>query len=108
MRAGRLRHRIVVQRATDAIDQYGDQTPSWSSLGTVWASVEPISSREYFAAAQTQGQVTTRVTMRPICGVTITPKDRIKFGTRYFDVQSVINAQELNKELQLLCVEKFS
>lgn len=108
MRAGRLRHRVTVQRATDSIDQYGDQTPTWTALGTVWASVEPLSGREYFAAAQMQSEINARVTLRPISGVTITPKDRVKFGTRYFDVQSVINLEERGRELQLLCVERFT
>jgi SPP1 family predicted phage head-tail adaptor len=107
MQAGRLRHRVTVQRATDAIDQYGDQTPTWTSLGTVWASVEPLNGREYFAAAQMQSEVSTRIVIRPISGVTLTPKDRVKFGSRYFDIQSVINRDERNRELQLLCVERF-
>jgi SPP1 family predicted phage head-tail adaptor len=108
MQAGRLRHRVTVQRATDSIDQYGDQTPTWTSLGTVWASVEPLSGREYFAAAQMQSEVSTRIVIRPISGVTLTPKDRVKFGSRYFDIQSVINRDERNRELQLLCVERFT
>jgi len=108
MQAGRLRHRVTVQRATDSIDQYGDQTPTWASLGTVWASVEPLSGREYFAAAQMQSEVSTRIVIRPISGVTLTPKDRVKFGSRYFDIQSVINRDERNRELQLLCVERFT
>ena len=107
MQAGRLRHRVTVQRATDAIDQYGDQTPTWTALGTVWASVEPLNGREYFAAAQMQSEVSTRIVIRPISGVTLTPKDRVKFGSRYFDIQSVINRDERNRELQLLCVERF-
>lgn len=108
MQAGRLRHRVTVQRSTDSIDQYGDQTPTWASLGTVWASVEPLSGREYFAAAQMQSEVSTRIVIRPISGVTLTPKDRVKFGSRYFDIQSVINRDERNRELQLLCVERFT
>lgn len=108
MRPGRLRHRVVVQRATDAIDQYGDQTKIWANLATVWAAVEPLNGRELFAAQQTQGQTSTRITIRPIVGQSISPKDRVKFGSRYFDIQSVINVEERNIELQLLCVERFS
>ena len=107
MRPGRLRHRVVIQRATDAIDQYGDQTKTWASLATVWAAVEPLNGREFFAAAQTQSQVSTRITIRPLIDQTITPKDRVKFGSRYFDIQTVINVEERNIELQLLCAERF-
>ena len=107
MQAGRLRHRVIVQRATDSIDSYGDQTPTWAALGTVWAFVEPLNGREYFAAAQMQSEVSTRIVIRPISGVTLTPKDRVKFGSRHFDIQSVINRDERNREIQLLCVERF-
>lgn len=108
MRAGRLRHRVTLQRATDGIDQYGDQTPTWTALATVWAAVEPLSGREYLLAQQVHGEATVRITIRPVANVTLTPKDRVRFGARYFDVQSVINKDERNREIELLCVERIA
>lgn len=108
MQAGRLRHRVELQRATDAIDAYGEQTPTWRTLATVWAAVEPISGREYFLANQVNSEISARITLRHVPGVTLTPKDRVKWGARLFDVQAVIDRDERHRELQLLVIERIS
>ena len=36
---------------------------------------------------------------------TVTAGHRLKFGTRYLNVESVINTDERNRELQLQCKE---
>lgn len=107
MRAGRLRHRVVVERATDGTDAYGDQVPTWVELATVWASVEPLSGREYLAAAHIQADVSTRIVLRGIPGVTLTPKDRIRYGSRLFDIKQIVDRDSENVELQLLTLERF-
>jgi SPP1 family predicted phage head-tail adaptor len=107
MRAGRLRHRVVVERATDGTDAYGDQVPTWAALATAWAGIEPLSGREYFAAAHIQADVSTRIVLRGIPGVSITPKDRIRYGSRLFDIKQVIDRDAENIEIQLLTQERF-
>ena len=37
----------------------------------------------------------------------IVPKMRVKFGSRIFDILSVINVKESNRELQLMCRESI-
>jgi SPP1 family predicted phage head-tail adaptor len=105
VRAGRLRHRVAVQRATDGTDAYGDATPTWTTLATVWASVEPLTGREYFSAAHLQAEVTTRIVLRPIDGVTLTPKDRVLYGARSFDILQVSDVGERGRELQIMARE---
>lgn len=103
MRAGKLRHRVTVERPQEAAGAYGEAQVSWEPMATVWASVEPVSGREFFAAAQVQTDITHRVRMRYLAGVT--PKHRIRFGERLLDVRLVRNIEERNAELELLCVE---
>lgn len=109
MRAGRLRHRVAIQRRTGAESGFGEPTDTWTDLATVSAGVEPISGREYFAAQQVQSEVTHRVTIRYLAGVT--PKDRIVWTdpatgvARYFDIRSVLDKDERHRELALMCVE---
>lgn len=107
MRAGRLRHRVVVERATDGTDAYGDQVQTWTTLATVWAGIEPLSGREYLSAAHIQADVSTRIVMRGIPGVTLTPKDRIRYGARLFDIKQIVDQNAENVELQLLTQERF-
>jgi SPP1 family predicted phage head-tail adaptor len=108
MRAGRLSHRVTVERATDGTDAYGDQVQTWTALATVWAGIEPLSGREYLAASHVQADVSTRIVMRGIPGVTLTPKDRIRFGTRLFDIKQIVDVDLGGRELQIMTLERFT
>ena len=44
-----------------------------------------------------------RIIIRYLSG--IVPKMRVKYGSRIFDILSVINVSERNRELQLMCRE---
>lgn len=107
MRSGRLRHRVALERAIDAIDEHGDTVPTWERIATVYAAVEPLSGREYFLAAQINAEVSTRITIRASTGFRLTPKDRVRFGARLFDIESVVDRGERGKELELLVVERI-
>lgn len=105
MKIGKLRNRITIEQVVETQDLDGSVLESWSFFVNAQASIEPISGREYFAAQSTQAEVTHRITMRYLAG--ITPKMRIVYGTRIFEILSVINVQERNRELQLMCRESI-
>jgi len=67
----------------------------------VWARVEPLSGRELFQAQQIQASINTRFTIRHITG--ITPKMRISYDSKNYQIESVINTNEQNREIQLMC-----
>lgn len=103
VRAGRLRHRVTVQSQATVQNAYGEGVRSWSNVAEVWAEVSPISARELFAAAQAQATTTHRITIRYRNDVTASC--RVKFGTRYFAIDGVMNPDERNDRLLLLCTE---
>lgn len=103
MDIGKLRHRITIQRQVNEVNDYGAPVTIWKNVATVWADIRPLSGREYFSAQQVQSEVTTQIWIRYHQG--IVPTMRIKFGKRLFAIVSVINAQERNITLQLLCKE---
>jgi SPP1 family predicted phage head-tail adaptor len=103
VKIGNLRHRITIEQAAVAQDTDGAVLESWSTYAMVQASIEPISGREYFAAQSTQADVTHRIIVRYRSG--ITPKMRVNHGSRIFDILSVININERNRELHLMCRE---
>jgi SPP1 family predicted phage head-tail adaptor len=78
---------------------------TWSTFATAQASIEPISGREYIAAQSTQADVSHRIRLRYLSG--ITPKLRVNYSSRIFDILSVININECNRELQLMCRESI-
>ena len=103
MRAGTLRHRVTIQAETLVDDGEGGYTKTWGSTDAVWASVEPLSGAEAFQASQVQGAVTHKIIIRYLAGVT--PKSRILFGSRTFNIKSVLNQFEKNVLLTLICEE---
>jgi SPP1 family predicted phage head-tail adaptor len=103
MRAGRLRHRITIQDYTESQNTFGEVTKNWTDYATVWAAVEPVKGREFWESQQINAEITTKVTIRYLAG--IKPKMRILYDTRIFEIDSVINVDERNRELQLLVKE---
>ncbi|MFK7695401.1 phage head closure protein [Paenibacillus sp. HJGM_3] len=103
MEAGRLRHRITLEQFTTSPDGAGGVTEAWVAFETVWAAVEPLRGREMVEHQQIQSGVTHRVRRRYRSG--INSKMRIKFGGRIFRIDSVINPDERNREMQLMCEE---
>lgn len=104
MRAGKLRHLVTIQSRTEGTNSFNEPRPVWKDFATVYASIEPLSGREFFAAQQAQSDITHRVRMRYVAGVTA--KHRIVFGDRVFDIAAPPrNVDERNIELELQCVE---
>lgn len=103
MQAGRLRHRIQIKTPVEARNSYGERIVTWSTLATVWASVEPLRGREFLDAEQVQAEISHRVRMRYYPG--ILPNYRVVFGGRVLEIQAVINVNERNREMQLMCKE---
>lgn len=104
MRAGRLRHRVVIQTATEAQDTAGEAIKTWTDAMTTWASVEPLSGRELLRAQEVNAESTIRVRMRYNTHVSQTARLLVD-STRILDINSVINTREIGRELELLCSE---
>jgi SPP1 family predicted phage head-tail adaptor len=106
MRAGALRHRLRVQHYTGLIrNTAGEEVPDWHDFipEPRWASVEPLSGRELIAAQQVNAEVTARVRLRYLPG--LTPKMRFLHKERELLIQAIINPEERNRELEVLVTE---
>lgn len=100
---GELRHRITIQKLNNSQNEYGEVSELWGDILNVRAGIYPISGKEFFAAETVNSEISHKVKIRYIEG--IMPNMRIKFNNRIFSIESVINFQERNIELQLLCKE---
>ena len=105
MRAGKLRHRVAIQAATETRNERGGIDETWTTEQTRWASVEPLIGREYMDGKQVNADVSHKVRFRWFSG--LTPSKRLLFGTRVFGIDSVLNPDERNKELVVMCKEKI-
>ena len=111
MRAGELRHFVVIDLKTTGIqDTYGTPSNTWTSNIGTWASIVPFGGREYFNARQAQASETHRITIRhqTLAASTIIGPGycRLRFESRTFEISSVRNIEERDATIEMLCVEK--
>ncbi len=89
MEAGKLRHRVTLQSLVPTQDPVtGIVANSWSEFASVWASVEPLSAREFLQASALSSQVVARIRMRYLAGVM--PSMRILHGARTYNIEGVL------------------
>ncbi len=102
MRAGQLRHRLAVMRATEVVLPNGERSKVWNTISTVWGAIEPLSAKEATSAQQTGGNVTHKITVR---GARLTTQDRIVYSGRTFHLESVLDWQERGIKTEALANE---
>lgn len=97
--------RITIQQQTDARDESGQPLDNWIDVATdIFASIEPISGKEFFAAQQVNSEATARIWINYRTG--ILPKMRVVYGTRKFEIIGPpIDFEDRHIELQLICKE---
>ena len=90
MRAGRLRHRITIQRPSFAQDPItGEMVKTWVDAWTrVPSDVDPVSVNQFVADGAPQNKVTARVLIRYRAGVDGTM--RILHRGKVYDIEGVL------------------
>jgi SPP1 family predicted phage head-tail adaptor len=94
---------VTLQRRGTTQDTAGQVVETWTKIETVWATIGPITGREYFNASGERAEVTHRLSIW--WGPSVAPRDRVIYGSRIFDIKSVINVKEMNRDLELMCTE---
>lgn len=103
MQIGKLNKRIELQRITETADSYGEPVQTWTTYATRWANVSPLKAQEMLVSSQNKATTTHIVTIRYLDGITI--EDRIKLGSRYLNIDSIVNQDERGEQLILSCTE---
>jgi len=90
MRAGKLRHRITIQRPSFVQDPVtGEMVKTWVDVWVrVPSDVDPVSVTQFVAAAAPQNKVTARVVIRYRAGVDGTM--RILHRGKIYDIQGAL------------------
>lgn len=86
--AGKLRHRVLIQHQVTTKDGDGVEQTAWVDVDTVWASVEPLSAREFIQSGQTQSAVAARITMRYRDG--LSPSMRLIHRGEIFNIAGLL------------------
>lgn len=109
-RAGRLRHKIsILTPSTSRDSDTGELThtsTAWGTHATLWASIRTLQGQERFTAQQNYGTVTHELRLRYGSTLSITAANRVKFGSRYFDIKAAMNEDEQDRVYRLLVEER--
>lgn len=101
MKAGQLDQRVTVERFTSTQDELGQPIETWAPLFTCWAAVEPLTGREYLAAAALVSEVTARIRMR--FRPWMTAQDRVVHNGTTYGIESMVDVRSDHRELVLMC-----
>lgn len=104
VRAGSLRQLIIIQQQVTTRNNFGEKDNTWVDLASVYASVNPLHGREFVENRIAQSEVTHRIHIRHYPNLT-TKQHRIILGTRVLEIETLLNIDERNVMLELLCIE---
>jgi len=110
MRAGELRHRVAIQEQTDTTDGMGGFTTAWAAvagMSSLPAAIWPLKSKERLENLKLESEVTHRIRIRYVSGVT--SKMRVYWAekSRTFNIIGTpINPDERNIMLEMMATEE--
>ncbi len=100
--AGLRNKRITIERPIETRGgDYSDPQNEWVTYLELWASIEPLSGREFLLNREQQTEVTVR--MRVLYFPDVTNKMRVIYRDKIYQIVSVIDAFESHEELELMC-----
>ena len=105
MQAGDLRNRVTIKQKSVTREASGAEAIAWLVVATVWAAVEPLSGREFITMRQERAEISTRIRIRYMAG--LTPSMRVYWGQRMYEIDTVIEIQERMREIHLMCREQL-
>lgn len=103
MRAGRLRHRLILQSQVETREDGGGFVLTWVTQSVVWGGIEPLSGKEYTAIQQTQNEASVRIVLRYYSGLDETW--RIVNDGRAYSIVSVIDENDRHRSMILMCLQ---
>lgn len=92
---GKLRKLIDILEQSSVRKSGGGRDATWTVSTTVWAEIVPKKSNPLIEASNKENQITHNITARIVPG--LNTKNRIRFGTRFFFIQNVLNKDELDR-----------
>ena len=105
VQAGKYRHRIQLQQATETRDATGGVTRTWTTIVTRWAEILPLRGDERFAAAQTEAATNVKIRIRYYSAIDTTWRIYWPENGKYYNIESIVNIGERNFAMEINCIE---
>jgi len=100
---GQLRHQITLQGQGSTRDTGGGISAGFTTIATVYADIKPKSGKEVYKQGKLIGSVSHEITVR--YRTDISNGSRIKIANKLFNIRAIINVDERDRFLKLLCEE---
>lgn len=102
--AGKLRHRVEIQEPVISRNTFGEREEVWAHFAYAWASVEPLSAKEFTIAQQTQSKVSARITIRHREGISAIM--RVLFRGKAYNIEGILTDKDSGIEYITLPVSE--
>jgi SPP1 family predicted phage head-tail adaptor len=103
MRAGKLNRRLQIDRPDEEQNEVGEVINTWSTVGVVWASIEPIKGNEALKNNQILADMDTRIRIRWSEAVKdIHAKWRLIHNGIAYNIVSIANVGTSNREFEIM------
>lgn len=102
MRAGELNRRIQLQSVTRTQDGFGQMSESWSTVATVWASIEPLVGREFYEARQINDKTWVKFRIRYRSGLDTSMRIVDPETSLVYDIRSIVHYRHDRRETVLM------
>lgn len=109
--AGSLNRTIQIQQQSAVQDSYGQPIATWTTVWNGRASIDVQRSALIYATAEFISKVTYRINLRWMRTPIIAPSMRVVYLnpstgiTHIYNIETILNEQEGNRQLTLLCYE---
>ena len=103
MQAGKLNRRVTIQAKNTVADSYGQMIETWTDSRTTWAEVITKGGTEFYAAQKLNASTDTVFRVRYNDDITVL--NRLKYGTRIFEILGINEVNGMRTELLLSCRE---
>jgi SPP1 family predicted phage head-tail adaptor len=87
---GAMRDYITVQVATRTSDSQGGFTTGWTDTYYEWSQVKTLSESRALENGGIKYRIAVEITLRSRTDYTLGPEHRIKYGTTYYTINSVV------------------
>lgn len=101
---GKQRHLMTLNLRHVEQGEGGTHRNLYHPVGPIFGEIKPLKPKEVLMAMGQQIEVTHRILVA--YDTRVAPYMRLTYGQRNFDICSIVNENELNRQLTLYCKEK--
>lgn len=105
MKIAELRHQITIQEKVQTADGMGGFTETLTTVHETWAAIWPVSAKEIRENMRVEANISHNIRIRYRSG--ISHAMTVLFGARTFEIKGIINFEERNIWLDMVCNERL-